>query len=118
VRAREQGPENPRMVNGLGGRRINMELIRLLVHLQQVDIAGKLVAYARSAEPMEDRIHAAAYARYLKAPWTKQQREDLLDYGQSRLTEVPFVHYRYQFPNSGTRFLISGNYIVSVTEQA
>ena len=44
-------------------------------------------------------------------------RDDILDYSASRLTEVPYVHYRYTFPNQSIQFVISGNYIIRVTEQ-
>mgnify|MGYP003148563305 CR=1 FL=1 len=56
------------------------------------------------------------------------QRTDLTRYDLSQLSEVPFVHYEHTFPgdpndgdpfaaNSAFRFLVSGNYIVRVTEQ-
>ncbi|WP_176521629.1 type IX secretion system plug protein domain-containing protein [Longimonas halophila] len=41
----------------------------------------------------------------------------LLDYRFSRSTEVPYVHYTYEFPNDSIGFTVSGNYIVRVTEQ-
>lgn len=41
----------------------------------------------------------------------------VLDYRPSRGTDVPYVHYRYQFPNDTIGFTVSGNYIVRVTEQ-
>ncbi len=45
------------------------------------------------------------------------QRDDLLDYQPSQGTDVPYVHYQYQFPNRTIDFRVSGNYIVRVTEQ-
>jgi type 9 secretion system plug protein len=45
------------------------------------------------------------------------QRDDLLDYGSSRATQLDYVHYRYVFPNDGIRFRLSGNYIIRITEQ-
>ncbi|NND70423.1 MAG: DUF5103 domain-containing protein [Rhodothermales bacterium] len=45
------------------------------------------------------------------------QRDDILDYRPSRGTETNFVHYSYAFPNESIQFLISGNYIVRVSEQ-
>lgn len=41
----------------------------------------------------------------------------LLDYRFSRSTQVPYVHYTYEFPNDSIGFTVSGNYIVRVTEQ-
>lgn len=43
-------------------------------------------------------------------------RDDILDYRSSRSTDVRYTHYSYQFPNDGISFLISGNYIIRVTE--
>lgn len=45
------------------------------------------------------------------------QHDNLLDYQVSSGTQVPYVHYMYRVPNRSIRFLISGNYIVRVTEQ-
>ncbi len=41
----------------------------------------------------------------------------LVDYRSSQGTEIPYVHYKYRFPNDDIRFRISGNYILRVTEQ-
>lgn len=43
-------------------------------------------------------------------------RDDILDYRSSRSTDIRYTHYSYQFPNDGISFLISGNYILRVTE--
>ncbi len=43
-------------------------------------------------------------------------RDDILDFVPSRSTDIDYTHYSYQFPNDGISFLISGNYIVRVTE--
>lgn len=48
---------------------------------------------------------------------TTFQREDLLDYSISRVTDVAYTHYTYRFPTQGIDFRISGNYIVRITEQ-
>ncbi len=48
---------------------------------------------------------------------TSFQRDNLLDYTLSRGTDVPYVHYTYQFPNEDIGFRLSGNYVVRVTEQ-
>lgn len=45
------------------------------------------------------------------------QSDRLLEYRPSRGTDVPYVHYRYRFPNDDIRFRISGNYILRVTER-
>lgn len=43
--------------------------------------------------------------------------DTILEYTRSRGTQVPYVHYRYTFPNDDIRFRVSGNYIVRVAEQ-
>ena len=45
------------------------------------------------------------------------QDDRLVDYRPSRGTKVPYVHYRYRFPNDDIRFRISGNYVLRVTER-
>ncbi|MEX0600430.1 MAG: type IX secretion system plug protein domain-containing protein [Rhodothermales bacterium] len=45
------------------------------------------------------------------------QSDDVLDYEISRGTDVPYVHYAYDFPNSDIQFLLSGNYVLRVAEQ-
>ncbi len=45
------------------------------------------------------------------------QHDTINEYGISSGTQVPYVHYDYRFPNGSIQFLISGNYIVRVTEQ-
>ena len=45
------------------------------------------------------------------------QHDNVVGYSISSGTQVPFVHYEYRFPNDAIQFLISGNYIVRVTEQ-
>ncbi|MBO6576676.1 MAG: DUF5103 domain-containing protein [Rhodothermales bacterium] len=48
---------------------------------------------------------------------TSFQRDQLFDYQSSRATHVPYVHYRYVFPNETIDFRLSGNYVIRVTEQ-
>lgn len=45
------------------------------------------------------------------------RKDNLLDYDRARAVSLPYVHYTYGFPNKSIDFLVSGNYIVRVTEQ-
>lgn len=45
------------------------------------------------------------------------QRDELIDYTFSQATDVPYVHYAYEFPNHNIDFKMSGNFIIRVTEQ-
>ncbi len=44
-------------------------------------------------------------------------RDDLLDYRPSLATDISYVHYAYEFPNSSIDFRLSGNYVLRITEQ-
>lgn len=43
-------------------------------------------------------------------------RDDIQDYRQSGNTAVPYVHYRYTFPNGRIGFRLSGNYELTVSD--
>lgn len=43
-------------------------------------------------------------------------RDDLLNFSPSRSTDINYTHYAYQFPNESISFLVSGNYILRITE--
>ena len=45
------------------------------------------------------------------------QRDDILIFDPSRATDISYTHYSYEFPNDNIEFLISGNYIVRISEQ-
>lgn len=45
------------------------------------------------------------------------QRDNIVRYSLSAGTQVPYVHYEYAFPNDAIQFLVSGNYVLRVTEQ-
>lgn len=45
------------------------------------------------------------------------QRDDIINYTPSRATDVRYTHYTYSFPNNSVSFLLSGNYILRITEQ-
>lgn len=46
----------------------------------------------------------------------KRQEDEILDYTLSSLTDVDYIHYRYDFPNEEVGFKISGNYLIRVTD--
>ncbi|MBL9123586.1 MAG: HEAT repeat domain-containing protein, partial [Planctomycetaceae bacterium] len=67
--------------------RMNRELIRLLVYLQEPTLAPRLIAALNDAQiPTEEKVHAAMYGRFLQAGWSGDQKLSLLAfYDQSRL---------------------------------
>jgi hypothetical protein len=44
-------------------------------------------------------------------------QDNVFNYSSSRGTAVRYTHYVYRFPNDAVQFLISGNYILRITEQ-
>lgn len=76
-----------------------------------VEDGRPLSAYFYHADRIWRRDLTAA--QYLES----YQHDNLLEYQISAGTQVPYVHYTYRFPNENIEFLISGNYIVRVTEQ-
>lgn len=83
-------PEYPARtdVNPTGGRRMNRELVRLLVYLQDPTLSERLIEQIRSRIPADDKLHVATYARFLQEGWTMEQKFVLLDvYEQAALLE-------------------------------
>jgi putative heme-binding domain-containing protein len=77
--------------NTEGGRRINRELVRLLAYLQEPSAAAHFADQLRSSEPLEEKLHVAFHARFLKVGWTSEQKFELLEfYEKSRKTEGGF----------------------------
>jgi putative heme-binding domain-containing protein len=77
--------------NSEGGRRINRELVRLLVYLQEPTVAARLIEQLRSEEPLEEKLQVAMYARFLTRGWSTEQKFDLLEFfEQARETEGGF----------------------------
>lgn len=68
-------------------KRMNRELIKLLVYLQEPTLAPRLIATLNDAQvPTEEKIHAAMYGRFLQAGWSTDQKLELLKFfDQSRL---------------------------------
>jgi putative heme-binding domain-containing protein len=63
-----------------GDWRANRELCRSLVMMQDPTLAPKLVQYLHTKSPMEERIQAAALARFLTVGWTSELRGELLNF--------------------------------------
>jgi putative heme-binding domain-containing protein len=63
-----------------GEPRMNRELIRLLVYLQESSIIDRYLAYLKSDAPDADRLHAALHLRFLEQGWTPAQRLEILSF--------------------------------------
>jgi putative heme-binding domain-containing protein len=63
-----------------GDYRLNRELIRTLVMLQDPTLTPRLVKHLGTSAPLEERIQAAMLARFLSVGWTPESRGQLLDF--------------------------------------
>ncbi len=82
--------------NPVGGRRINRELVRLLAHLNVTSVIDRMVQQIESNEPVEERLHVAAYASAMKEGWTSEQKLQLLSFlEQARDFEGGYSLSRY-----------------------
>lgn len=63
-----------------GQARMNRELTRLLVYLQEPSFVKGLLEVLSSDAPPVEKLHAALHARFLKEGWTTQQRMTVLRY--------------------------------------
>jgi putative heme-binding domain-containing protein len=71
-----------------GDYRLNRELVRVLVMLQDPGLAPRLIQHLESKAPMEERIQAGMLARFLNVGWTPELRGRLLEfYSVARLLE-------------------------------
>ncbi len=60
--------------------RLNRELVRVLVMLQDPTLAPRIVAHLNGKSPLEERIQTAVLARFLTVGWTPELRGELLDF--------------------------------------
>ncbi len=62
-----------------GDPRMNRELVRLLVHLQETSVVDRLIAeLVNDAVPLQERLHLASCLRFLQTGWTTEQKTTLL----------------------------------------
>ncbi|MDA7979674.1 MAG: HEAT repeat domain-containing protein [Pirellulales bacterium] len=64
--------------NPVGGRRMNRELVRLLAHLEVSSAIDRMLEQTESEEPIEERLHVAAYASTIRQGWTSEQKVKLI----------------------------------------
>lgn len=61
--------------------RMNRELVRLLVYLQEASIIPRLMGELANPEtPMVEKLHAATHARFLAQGWESSERLELLKF--------------------------------------
>ncbi len=60
--------------------RLNRELVRVLVMMQDPTLAPRIVDHLHGKAPLEERIQTAVLARFLSVGWTPQLRGELLDF--------------------------------------
>lgn len=61
--------------------RMNRELVRLLVHLQEPSVLPRMFdELSRQDNPLEEKLHLAAHLRFLQQGWNFEQKLELLRY--------------------------------------
>lgn len=60
--------------------RLNRELVRTLVMMQDPSLAPRLIKHLQGKAPMGERIQAAMLGRFLTVGWTPELRSELLDF--------------------------------------
>lgn len=76
--AREYPASEPRM---------NRELVRLLAYLDEPSVLKRLLDEVHGQAPLEERLHAALYARFFKSGWRTEDKLALLEFfEQARAT--------------------------------
>lgn len=88
-----------------GDYRLNRELVRTLVMLQDPTLAPRLVAHLQSKAPLEERIQAAMLARFLQVGWTPELRGELLDFYSLARTYEGGNSYRGYLTNAANDVL-------------
>jgi putative heme-binding domain-containing protein len=87
--------------------RMNRELVRLLVHLQQPQVIPRMLAVLASSAPFEEKLHVAFHARYLGAGWTTTQRLALLQFYEDARRQ-PGGHSYTLYLDNVTRDFVGG----------
>jgi putative heme-binding domain-containing protein len=65
--------------------RLNRELVRLLVYLDEPSALDRMLAELQGEAPDSEKLHLAMHLRFLKSGWTSQQKLDMLEfYEQAR----------------------------------
>lgn len=80
-----------------GDPRMNRELVRLIVRLQDSSALDRMVEMLKNTkEPIEERIHLAMHLRFLKTGWTPETRGQVLEfYENARLSKGGASLQRY-----------------------
>ncbi len=76
--------------------RMNRELVRLLVYLQDTSFLPRAIDELSGDSPIQERLHLAAHLRYLKEGWTPEWQLALLQFfEQAREVEGGHSYARY-----------------------
>lgn len=86
---------------------MNRGLVRLNVYLQQSEALPRLLAQVKADIPLADKLHAALYARFLKAGWTPEQKLELLEFYETSRS-LPGGHSFSGYIDNVNRDLVAG----------
>ncbi len=61
-------------------QRINRELVRLLVYLQEDSVIPRMLAVLKSKVPLTEKVHLAGHLPAIKKGWTSEQKLQLVEF--------------------------------------
>jgi len=85
--------------------RINRELVRVLVFLQEPTLAKRLVEQLSADEPLEEQLHIAMYTPFLKTGWNAALRGEVLAFFEQARQLEGGNSYRAYLTNATNDFL-------------
>ena len=85
--------------------RLNRELVRLLVYLQDPAFTPRLIAALDGKQPLLEKLHAAMYARFLQVGWTPALRDRLLKFYESTRSMQGGNSFHGYFANATSDFI-------------
>jgi putative heme-binding domain-containing protein len=89
--------------------RANRELVRVLVYLQDPTLAARLVSQLQADVPLPEKIHAAMYARFLRAGWTPELSSQLINFYEFARKQEGGNSFKGYLTNAARDFLKSGS---------
>jgi len=73
---------------------LNRELSRILAHLQDPDLSGRLVDQLKAPQPRVEKLHLASLAPFLKVGWTTEQKLELAAFWEQARQDQQGASYR------------------------
>lgn len=86
--------------------RMNRELVRLLVYMQEPDVLRRMTdELARADNPLVEKLHLAAHLRFMTEGWTTRQKLDLLRFYEFARAQPGGHSFKGYMDNFGRDFV-------------